>query len=119
MSCGAGSKSSPMRCARSEVSPGTEVATRGQGPVPGRVNKSRVAHMWRVSPRNAISILLGPIASLLISCGGGGGGGGSGGNGPPHVNQPPVAADDILRADGSALDSIGVLANDHDPDGDT
>src|SRR6185295_5044830 len=33
-------------------------------------------------------------------------------------NQPPVAAQDILRADGAALDSINVRANDSDPDGD-
>jgi len=34
------------------------------------------------------------------------------------VNQPPVAANDVLRADGSALASINVLSGAHDPDGD-
>jgi hypothetical protein len=33
-------------------------------------------------------------------------------------NQPPVAAQDVMRADGAALDSINVRANDNDPDGD-
>jgi len=33
-------------------------------------------------------------------------------------NQPPVAAQDVLRADGTALDSIDVSANDTDADGD-
>ena len=33
-------------------------------------------------------------------------------------NQPPVAMQDVLRADGAALDSINVRANDSDADGD-
>jgi hypothetical protein len=49
----------------------------------------------------------------LSACGGGGSG-----SSPPHVNQTPTAANDILRADGAALSSIDVLQNDTDPDGD-
>lgn len=36
-----------------------------------------------------------------------------------NANRAPVAANDILRADGTALDSINVLKNDSDADGDT
>ena len=35
-----------------------------------------------------------------------------------HPNQPPVAVNDILRADSTALDSINVLGNDSDADHD-
>lgn len=34
------------------------------------------------------------------------------------VNHPPVASNDVLRADGTALNSINVLAGAQDPDGD-
>jgi hypothetical protein len=58
---------------------------------------------------------------LLASCGGGGGGG----EGqtpappppPPPVNRAPAAANDVLRAEASALANISVLANDTDADG--
>lgn len=36
-----------------------------------------------------------------------------------HANRPPAAANDVQRADGAALDSINVLKNDTDADGDT
>jgi hypothetical protein len=35
-----------------------------------------------------------------------------------NVNDPPTAANDVLRADGPQLNGIDVLANDRDPDGD-
>jgi hypothetical protein len=35
-----------------------------------------------------------------------------------RVNQPPVAKNNVLRADGAALSSINVLSNASDPDGD-
>jgi hypothetical protein len=35
-----------------------------------------------------------------------------------NVNDPPVAANDVLRADGPQLNTINLLANDSDPDGD-
>jgi hypothetical protein len=71
------------------------------------------------------------LATLCVtSCGGGGGGGGNNAPGspgspgapgsptsPPVVNRAPVAANDVLRADGTALTAIGVLTNDTDPDG--
>ena len=38
---------------------------------------------------------------------------------PRRTPQPPVAANDRIRADGSDLQSIDVLANDEDPDSDT
>jgi hypothetical protein len=34
------------------------------------------------------------------------------------VNDPPVAANDVLRADGPQLQGLDLLANDRDPDGD-
>src|SRR5262245_41474687 len=64
-------------------------------------------------------------ALCVAGCSGGGRGGGAGGNGgggtppaPPPANRAPVAANDVMRADGSALNSIAILANDADPDGD-
>jgi Bacterial Ig domain len=36
-----------------------------------------------------------------------------------HANRPPTAVNDVQRADGAALDSINVLKNDSDADGDT
>jgi hypothetical protein len=38
--------------------------------------------------------------------------------GPPPVNHAPTATNDWIRADGAALASINVVANDIDPDGD-
>ena len=49
------------------------------------------------------------LAIGVCACGGGGGSSG---------NQAPAAAGDMVRADGADLDSIDVLANDSDPDGD-
>jgi hypothetical protein len=35
-----------------------------------------------------------------------------------NPNRPPIAANDVMRAEGTALDAINVLKNDSDPDGD-
>jgi hypothetical protein len=64
------------------------------------------------------------VALVLSACSGGGGGGG-GGVPPPNTPAPPVpnraptAANDVFRAEDTALSSIAILANDTDPDGDT
>lgn len=36
-----------------------------------------------------------------------------------HPNRPPAATNDVMRAEGAALNAINVLKNDSDPDGDT
>jgi hypothetical protein len=78
--------------------------------------------------RGAAAIIV--LALCAASCGGGGGhGAGGGGSTPPPPTQPapppppppnraPAATNDVLRADGAALSSIAVLANDTDPDND-
>ena len=68
------------------------------------------AHMRWVFKIASLSFAVVAVG-LLASCG-------SGDGGASNVNQPPVAADDITRADGTALDAIDVVANDHDTDGD-
>jgi hypothetical protein len=69
----------------------------------------------------ALTVFVSFTALLLASCGGGGGGGGGQTPPPPAppppVNRAPVAANDVLRAEASALASINVLANDTDADG--
>lgn len=62
------------------------------------------------------------LVVLLCASGCGGGGGGGGGSSPPPTppaNSAPVATADVMRADGTALDSINVKANDTDANGDT
>jgi hypothetical protein len=58
----------------------------------------------------------------LAACGGGGGrgddDGGPGAPPPAPANRAPVAEGDALRVDEDDLDSIDVLHNDEDPDGD-
>jgi hypothetical protein len=68
--------------------------------------------------RNTLGVAC--LLTLLLSACGGGGGGGGDGNSPPPVppaNRAPVATNERVRADGASLDSIAVLANDTDPDG--
>lgn len=57
------------------------------------------------------------LAVAAAACGGGGGS--SSDPNSPGVPQPPVAANDRIRADGSELQAIDVLANDDDPDSDS
>lgn len=53
----------------------------------------------------------------LAACGGGGNGNTGGGGNQGSANHAPVAAYDVLRADGATLSNINVLANDSDQDG--
>lgn len=72
-------------------------------------------------------LLLASVCAASCSGGGGRGGGNAGGGGgqnpptvppPPIANRTPTAANDTLRADGTSLNTIAILANDTDPDGD-
>jgi hypothetical protein len=83
--------------------------------------------------RSRVGLGLALLATFFVAgCSGGGGRGAGAGNGgggggqvpppstptPPQPNRAPVAANDVVRADGATLSAIAIQANDTDPDGD-
>lgn len=83
-----------------------------------------VRNDMRATNQLGIGVAIVLTALGVVGCGGGGGGGGGSGANPPgspgspsQPNRAPVASNDVLRADGTALTAIGVLTNDSDPDG--